>query len=160
MNGQFEVVKKIGEVDIDRILLELENKKIDAQFPLQGAFEDDWRGACGKTYDLRSDEKDYIVKLYQDMPYTYSILEKYSMYRSRVMKLIPGRCYSYHVEHTPRIHIPLESNEKSFFIIDDQVFRLPADGSVYWVDTRKIHTAVNANLERIIRTHIIGNVNE
>jgi len=153
-----EVVKKIGEADIERILMEMSNKKIDAQFPLQGAFEGDFDGAVGRTYDLRADEKEYVVPLYEDMPYTYSLLEKYNMYRTRAMKVIKGRCYSYHIDLTPRIHIPLESNDSCMFIIDDEVYRLPADGSVYWVDTRKYHTAINANREQFIRTHIVGNV--
>jgi hypothetical protein len=45
------------------------------------------------------------------------------------------------------------------FIIDGEVITLPADGSVYWVDTRLMHTALNANREQFIRTHIVGNVN-
>jgi hypothetical protein len=97
--------KKIGEVDIDRILLELDNKKISSQFPLQGAFDGDFDGSIGTTYELRSDESEYIVQLYNDMPYTYEILEKYGMHRTRVMKMIKGTCYSYHIDLTPRIHI-------------------------------------------------------
>lgn len=154
-----ELFKKIGEVDIERLLFELDNKKVSAQFPLQGSSEDDFHGAEGKTYDLRSDERCYTVPLYKDMPYTYSIIEEFNMYRARVMKLIHKTCYSYHTDNTPRIHIPLISNDKCFFVIDDQVVRLPADGSVYLVDTTKLHTAVNANLDhRIIRTHLMGNV--
>jgi hypothetical protein len=154
-----EVVKKIGECDIDWIQQELDNKKVSAQFPLQGAFEGDFDGACGKTYDLRSDESDYILPLYKDMPYTYSILEKYKMSRTRIMKMVKGNCYSYHIDLTPRIHIPLTSNERCMFIIDDKIYRLPADGSVYLVDTRLYHTALNANREQFIRTHVVGNVN-
>ena len=131
-----DVVKKVGKCDIEWIIQELENKKVSAQFPLQGAFEGDYEGAVGKTYDLRSDEAEYNVPLYKDMPYTYSLLEKYEMTRTRAMKMIKGSCYSYHIDLTPRIHIPLTSNKNCMFIIDDKIYRLPADGSVYLVDTR------------------------
>jgi hypothetical protein len=153
-----DVVKKIGECDIEWIIQELSNKKVGAQFSLQGAFEGDFEGATGKTYDLRSDESDYTVELYNDMPYTYSLLKKYGMYRTRVMKIIKGTCYSYHVDLTPRVHIPLTSNKNCMFVIDDKVYRMPADGSVYLVDTTLYHTALNANREQFVRTHIVGNV--
>lgn len=153
-----EVVKKIGECDIEWIMQELSNKKVGAQFPLQGAFEGDFEGGVGKTYELRSDESDYTVELYNDMPYTYSLFKKYGMYRTRAMKMIKGTCYSYHVDLTPRIHIPLTSNKNCMFIIDDKVYRMPADGSVYLVDTTLYHTALNANREQFVRSHIVGNV--
>lgn len=153
-----DIVTKVGECDIEWIIQEFENKKVSAQFPLQGAFEGDFEGAIGKTYDLRSDESAYTVPLHDNMPYTYSLLEKYNMYRTRVMKMVKGSCYSYHIDLTPRIHIPLTSNERCMFIIDDKVYKLPADGSVYLVDTTLYHTAINANREQFIRTHIVGNV--
>jgi hypothetical protein len=40
--------------------------------------------------------------------------------------------------------------------MNDKVFRLPADGSVYEVDTTNIHTFVNASI--IKRRHIVGTV--
>jgi len=39
-------------------------------------------------------------------------------------------------------------------IVDDQLHRLPADGSIYIIDTTKNHTAVNASRED--RIHIVG----
>ena len=156
-----EIVKTIGEVDIERILLELSNKKIPAQFPLHGVDENDFEGAVGRAYTLRHDETDFVVPLYKDMPYTYSILEEYKMYRARVMRLTQGKCYSYHRDNTWRVHIPLVSNDTCFFVINDEIFRLPADGSVYLVDTTKVHSAVNASLDyKFVRTHLMGNVSE
>ena len=48
-------------------------------------------------------------------------------------------------------------NDACLFI-DGKVYKLPADGSVYLVDTTLYHTALNANREQFIRTHIVGNV--
>ena len=44
-------------------------------------------------------------------------------------------------------------------MLGDEVIRLPADGSVYWVDTTLTHTFVNANahLAKFVRVHLIGN---
>ena len=80
------------------------------------------------------------------------------MYRTRVMNMGPKSCYSYHQYPTPRMHIPLITNEKCFFVLDDEVVRLPADGQSYFIDTRKMHTFVNASFEN--RIHIVGCVDE
>lgn len=147
--------KIIDSVDIDKIKQELKNKKVTAQFPLQGD-----EGAISDSYDLLEDEADHVEPIYDDMPYINSLLKKYGMYRTRVMKMIGGTCYSVHVDNDPRIHIPLDSDDKNYFIVNDELFKMPADGSVYLVDTRYPHTAVNASSKRFVRTHIVGNVND
>ena len=68
----------------------------------------------------------------------------------------PKTCYTYHKDYTKRIHIPIITNEKCMFIIDDEVVRFPADGDYYLVDTTKMHTAINASFED--RIHIVGNI--
>ena len=152
------LVKKIGECDHQWIIDELVNREDKSQIPLQGVFEGDFNGSTGATGDLQYSEEEYNIALYKDMPYTNSLLEKYDMSRTRVMTINQGKCYSYHYDLTPRIHIPLTTNEKCMFIIDDKVYRLPADGSVYFVDTTRYHTALNANRDGFKRTHIVGNI--
>jgi hypothetical protein len=152
------IIKKIGEVDIEMLLLEINKKEFKSQLPLQGATENDFKGSVGNIWNLEHEEDSYIIPLYKDMPYTYSLIEKYKMKRSRVMKMSEKQCYSYHYDLTPRIHIPLETNEDCMFIFDDRVFRMPADGSVYWVNTMLKHTAINANRNKFERVHIIGNI--
>ena len=154
-----EVFKIVGKVDLEKIKAELKGKKVSAQFALQQD-ENGIGDATGSTYELRDDEKDFVKPIYKDMPYINSIIEKYGMYRTRIMKLLGGCCYTVHVDNDPRIHIPLTSDEKNYFICNDQLIKMPADGSVYLVDTRYPHTAVNASNSRFIRTHIIGNVND
>lgn len=155
-----DYVKVIDHVDTSIILKEVKTlEKVETgQTPLQGAFAGDFEGAVGKTYDLRSDEHDYTFPLYDTMPYTYELLEKYNLHRTRLMKMKKKTCYSYHYDLTPRIHIPLISNNSCMFVIEDKVYRLPADGSVYLVDTTKYHTALNANREDFYRLHLVGNV--
>jgi len=78
------------------------------------------------------------------------------MYRTRLMLLPDKRNYSWHLDYSARLHIPLITNESCFFIIEEQKYYLPADGSVYWVDTTKWHTFVNANRNEFMRSHIVG----
>jgi hypothetical protein len=151
-------IKVVGKVDIDTIKYELQTLKLSAQFSLQGKSKDDFDSSTSYDYSLRDDEDKFVYPLY-DLPYTNTVLKEYAMFRTRVMKMIKGTAYGIHVDNTPRIHIPLETNENCLFIIDDVVYRMPADGSVYFADTTKPHTAINANTNRFIRTHIVGNIN-
>ena len=45
------------------------------------------------------------------------------------------------------MHIPLVTNENRFMIVDDQLHRLPADGSIYIIDTTKNHTATTLHVK-------------
>ena len=65
--------------------------------------------------------------------------------------------YTYHQDTTKRIHIPLVTNDKCFFIINSIVKQYPADGNYYVVDTTQMHTAINASKKD--RIHIIGVIN-
>ena len=47
------------------------------------------------------------------------------MAHTRVMKMIGGTCYSVHVDNDPRIHIPLDSDDKNYFIVNDELFKMP-----------------------------------
>ena len=70
------------------------------------------------------------------------------------MVLKPKTCYTYHIDKSKRVHIPLITNKENFFVVSDTVFRLPADGSVYEVDTTNIHTFVNGSMKN--RIHLVG----
>lgn len=77
----------------------------------------------------------------------------YSHGRVRIMRMKPKSVYTYHMDCEPRLHFALKTNPKAMFIIDDEVFRVPADGRGYLLDTTVPHTAVNASLEE--RIHIV-----
>ena len=140
------------QIDIEYILLELEKlPEYNTQLSLQVA--QDGNSGEGKLTDLKYQEKDFNVCAY-DLPYTNSIIRDLQMYRTRVMRMKPKTCYTYHKDPTQRIHIPLITNDKCFIVIDDEVIRYPADGNHYVVDTTKMHTAVNASWHE--RIHIVG----
>ena len=146
-------------IDIDRILVELEMHVPKArQVALQGVKgnRDPFYGV-GKLSEVHHRENEFVVPNF-DMKYTNSVLEELGMFRSRLMTMCKTSCYSYHKDSTKRIHIPLITNDKCFFVIDDIVNRYPADGNYYIADTTKMHTFVNASWED--RIHIVGCTNE
>jgi len=82
----------------------------------------------------------------------------FPLYRARIMRVDPHSSYIVHADPTLRIHIPIETNDLCRFCfpkISDQLAEfMPADGSIYWVDTRQYHTFIN-NSDRP-RTHIVA----
>ena len=80
--------------------------------------------------------------------------------RVRLMRLSPKKCYSMHVDSGPRLHIAIETNPSCFIVFlkqemsssqpselttleSDHVF-IPTDGHIYFVNTSRSHTSVNA----------------
>ena len=108
-----------------------------------------------------NDDHIWLQKIYDflyDFSYTNNLLLKYKMYNTRIMYLKPHQCYTWHRDQTPRIHIPLTTNDKCKFIIEDTCFNLPL-GNIYWIDTTKYHSAFNGN-KKFDRYHIVGLTDE
>ena len=147
-------------LDLDKIKKELEMlPDYNEQIALQGTKDNlDPFYACGAEIfnNTGKREHEFDTPIF-DMPYINSIIKDLKMYRTRVMILKPKTCYTYHQDTTKRIHIPLVTNDKCFFIINSQVKHYPADGNYYVVDTTQMHTALNASKED--RIHIIGVIN-
>ena len=143
-------------VDIKTILKELENlPEYNTQISLQGVEgQIDPLYGTGQLSDCKHKEPEFIYPIFSELKYTNKILFDLGMCRSRLMKLKPFHCYSYHKDASKRMHIPLITNERCMFIIDDEVHRYPADGNSYVIDTTKMHTAINASHED--RYHIVG----
>lgn len=77
------------------------------------------------------------------------------VYRTRIMVAREKTSYSIHKDYTPRLHLPLVTNEQCNFLFTDPLMmqHLPADGSTYWTDTRKYHTFLNGSTEQ--RLHLV-----
>lgn len=73
--------------------------------------------------------------------------------RARILSKGLYNCNSWHRDPEPRIHIPIVSNPGSLFIVNNHCTHLPADGSVYFTDTRGYHTALNGGLYH--RVHLV-----
>jgi len=157
-------VIKIDEgVDIERILFETSAIEYDGQVCLQGVKGnlDPYLGIGQsggskswerpQTHSYASHEFDQNIF---ECEYTNEILKKYGMVHTRLMDVKSKTCYSYHSDIRKRLHIPLETNDHCWFIIDEKLHHLPADGSVYLVDTMLPHTFINCGSD--IRTHVVS----
>lgn len=74
--------------------------------------------------------------------------------RMRVLSKGLYNCNSWHRDPEPRLHIPIITNPGSLFIVNHHATHLPADGSVYFTDTRGYHTALNGGESN--RVHIVA----
>ena len=152
-------------IGIERILSEVNplmnkmRKEDVTQIMLQGVKgqEDPYYG-CNHFRDLKHIEFEFREELWTNLPYTNSVLKELKIHRTRLMRLMPLSCYTYHKDASQRIHIPLITNENCFIIVDDVITRYPADGSSYLINTTKMHTAVNASNDE--RWHIVGCVSK
>ncbi len=82
------------------------------------------------------------------------LTERFPIGRMRILSKGLYNCNSWHRDPEPRIHIPIVSNPGSLFVVNHHVTHLPADGSVYFTDTRGYHTALNGGLYP--RVHIVA----
>lgn len=80
--------------------------------------------------------------------------KKFPIGRMRVLSKGLYNCNSWHRDPEPRLHIPVVTNPGSLFIVNHHATHLPADGSVYFTDTRAYHTALNGG--DFHRVHIVA----
>jgi hypothetical protein len=89
--------------------------------------------------------------------------------RFRLMLLRPRTLLSFHHDFEMRFHIPIITNPRCFFLVNNvpeefpelfgtllptvNVFHLPADGSVYKFNATHYHTAINAG--KTDRIHLV-----
>ena len=155
-------VEKIEiNINISNVLSEVEHyifsdKNFVDQICLQGLTEngDPYYGSRGMLeVDSEYTENDFCVNLFPDMKYTNSLIGDLGIKRTRIMRMKPKTCLSYHYDRTWRVHVPLITNSKCFLLIDGTAYHVPADGA-YKVNTTKYHTAINASFEA--RTHLVG----
>ncbi|MEM7209632.1 MAG: hypothetical protein AAF434_17570 [Pseudomonadota bacterium] len=80
--------------------------------------------------------------------------KRFPIGRMRVLSKGLYNCNSWHRDPEPRLHIPVVSNPGSLFVVNNHCTHLPADGSVYFTDTRGYHMAMNGGLHE--RVHIVA----
>lgn len=79
---------------------------------------------------------------------------RYPIGRIRILKKDIYNCNSWHRDPEPRLHIPIYTNPGAIFIVNHHCTHLPADGSVYFTDTRGYHTALNGG--ETPRVHLVA----
>jgi len=82
------------------------------------------------------------------------LARRFPVGRTRVLSKGLYNCNSWHRDPEPRLHIPIVTNPGSLFVVNHHVTHLPADGSVYFTDTRGYHTALNGGETQ--RVHIVA----
>ncbi len=80
--------------------------------------------------------------------------KRFILGRVRVLSKGIYNCNSWHRDPEPRLHIPIVTNPGSLFLVNNHATHLPADGSVYFTDTRGYHTALNGGESN--RVHIVA----
>lgn len=160
-------------IDIERIKREIESlPEWDEQISLQGFGDGDYITPTIGWKRKEINEEDCIHFNF-DLPYTNKIIKDLGMYRTRLMRMHPRSIYSYHWDKTPRLHIPLITNTHCIFMFDKvlkeisepyheqdiastpkNIFHLPADGNMYFLDTTMMHSAIN--FSPFERVHIVG----
>ena len=105
------------------------------------------------------DESQYL-EFVEDFKGTYfeevynELSKKHKLGRVRLLLLEPRNSLSWHRDPEPRLHIPIFTNPGAHVVIDDRVKHLPADGSVWFTDTRNYHTVFNGGEEN--RIHLVA----
>ena len=85
----------------------------------------------------------------------YNVLNQYyNIGRIRLLLLEPRNSLSWHRDPEPRLHIPIFTNPGAHLCINDKLKHLPADGRVWFTDTRKYHTVFNGGEEN--RIHLVA----
>jgi len=90
----------------------------------------------------------YFEKVHQELS------RRFPIGRMRILSKGLYNCNSWHRDPEPRLHIPLVTNPGALFIVNHHVTHLPADGSVYFTDTRGYHTALNGGEHN--RIHLVA----
>ena len=143
----------------DKYRDQLSDTYLSLQICLQGtdAEMDPYFGSRNLQYliDEGLEEKDFNVFLFPELDYTNAIIEDLELVRTRVMIFKPKTCLTLHVDPTERVHIPIETNENCFLMINQYAHHLFADDSAYLCDTTQLHTAINASLDTN-RLHLVG----
>lgn len=114
--------------------------------------EDPWTSAVGKctgeelTY--QNINPAFKGTIFEDL------INKYNLFRTRLMWVNPYACYSMHTDQNPRIHIPLITNANCYFVFQSGTISNLKENFVWWVDTRKMHTFMNCS--DLPRLHLVG----
>ena len=108
----------------------------------------DWHSGIGSIDDLQEKNEEYYKFINPLLTGTRieKSIKKFNGVRTRIMILPPRHCYSIHSDPTPRLHIPIVTNDQCWMIwpFANQCKRL-IEGYVHLADTTQPHTFVNGS---------------
>lgn len=147
------VQKEDTEINVARLANELRpfmNTKVPTQICINSSTGNSLNEGAGHQQALEKDIAcdNFINHHFKGgyMEEVRSILrEKYVLGRIRLMRIDPKTNYSFHVDMTPRLHIPLVTNNQSFLLCGGRKLHLPLSPNPYIINTRLIHNAINGH---------------
>jgi hypothetical protein len=87
----------------------------------------------------------------------YDVLSRhYKLGRIRILKLDSRSTLSYHRDPENRLHIPIITNPGALMLVKNENYHMPADGSVYFMNTKAYHSAMNGGSKA--RVHIVATI--
>lgn len=156
------LIAKVGIKEYDRIMLQSPIENADPFKWWAEGVTDEW----GKMKIKDSTPSghmfgDYTHPLFAEAQLINHYMNKFQLFRTRVIKMGSRSCLSYHQDKQRRIHFPLVTNEKCFMVIEGKTYWL-RPGRIYLVNTKKTHTVINGNRvkEPFDRIHIVGCLKE
>ncbi|MDB4345048.1 hypothetical protein OAA24_00310 [bacterium] len=126
----------------------------DTQISLQSP-NGDWHDGVGKSSGQNFTETDFNSINTEDHWEITRFIKENNLYRTRILKLFPYKCYSYHKDWSPRVHLAVNTHPHCFIVEEKELIHIPADSHPYLVDTTKAHTALNGSTD-VERIHIVG----
>lgn len=120
-----------------------------------------------KTMQYIKQQSEFVewCSFMQTLPHLRQLCDRVSKYiddnyqmklgRVRLLTLNQKTNLRYHTDHDSsiRLHVPLITNRRIFFVIDDIVERMPDVGALYRLEVQKEHTVVNASHQD--RVHLV-----
>ena len=118
--------------------------------------------SVGSIKDYETNARNFNERDFVHFNEKYIDTELYNLYnalgsigRFRIMNMSGPSCYTIHKDLTKRYHLVIDTNENCLFLFPSlgKMMHIPADGSLYLVETRIPHTFVNGSRSR--RIHLV-----
>jgi hypothetical protein len=115
-----------------------------------------WHTGIGSIEELEEPEEKKYCHINTELQGSAleDLIKKHNGFRTRIMLMPPRQCYSIHADPTPRLHIPIVTNDQCWMIWPQHnTCKQLQSNLVHWTDTKKAHTFVNGGTEN--RIHIV-----
>lgn len=106
-----------------------------------------------EEWDWSTLHTEFIGSIIEDI--FWKLKEEWMLGRGRFMTLTTSnRALSYHWDECYRLHIPVITNEDSWFMLEDKtIHQMSEEGRLYILDASRFHSAMNLGIKD--RTHLI-----
>lgn len=164
-------INKIGKYnkfyEIHEFIVNLVNDNLDIieeheQLAIQYATDPSWTNCMGHEKGARETDFCKTLPNLLNTPIDDFLNNiPYKLCRSRIFIAPPkGQCYSIHKDPTKKLHLPISTNPKSYFLSyePDEICHknMTADGTMYIVDTTRTHSFCNYGDS--LRIHVAGSL--